>query len=1003
MTTNDGVGRIWFGGVDITKAPYYAGITVDTKYGFLDGYTSTQYTTSPNKLVITRPYAKDWVRHIVLRSIAPDNTRHTLMRSIIALAELFDPTNGPQQLVFEEFIGSYFIAQSQTAILANEAASYQMTEFDIDLACTGPAYCVEESTSSALATSRSTQLTITSEGDVPAWPKWRVYCGGAYAGDNPLPTTTFTITNQTSNESITWTGQLNFGDYLDFIMDEDYGTPYTILLNGTEQAMSGFTGPAWPHLVPGNNIIIFTQPTDAPFILETNWRDRFAVGLTDAPTPQPQPTTYALPTQIIFEGGDAPQAGSYILSGSMSDITLAPVQSALLYLQQSGDGRTGWVNISTTTTAGDGTFTFSPTTASTNLLYFRVYYPGNTNYLPSYSSVIGARPRAQRPNTSITMTSRSITTTTAGANYAFGGLLQSGSTALANKAIYMAASVPPQGGGESNTEGNVDAYWRVISPTMLETSMTDSLGYYYWPSYTIGYGYQAYRAYFEGDLMFNGSYSTTTFINSTTAKGPQEPGPIMYIVDMAQNMINNGQIQYFAANGFTSCGLIATHANDTYETELGIIKSLGMTPWLDIQFILGTGSVGACGDYNTVQSYLGMSYNEYFAQMKAAGWTTVAFEVGYPGLISYLHNTYGFEVIYYAWNGGATDVPLEIALTQCPGSPKLVGTYIDPGLSRMTWEAYYDQTFTSLIAPGTLSNSNIGIPNGIKAGMWDNTSTNDNPIYANSLAGATPTADYSSGNTYKSILDWSYANGVGMTTFGIYIYPSYWQMVETYIGMGFDDIVAELQFTYPPANTEQLIPPTIPCTILSCGVTGPLTTWVNNPWPPLWAPGSYVFTGLLQELISGNPLADETIWLQYSTDALSWSNVASTTTDQYGNYSLTSIIDIGALLTEPVTVGGTTLYVTTTTPFTAPSSTVEITDGTNAEYLSVVGVNSGAGTLSLSPGTTHAYNTAGTGTVVSTYAFYRTWYPGSETEMQSWGPNYTGIGTLGGGHPPGLP
>jgi len=133
-----GEGKLWFGGIDITKAPYYAGLAYETTYWFLDGFDSTQFPTSPLSLVSTRPYLKDWVISDVIRVVSPDNTRVTLLRAINELSDLFDPSNGEQQLIHAEYPGSYFMAKRQKSNLANETASPYMAEIDIDWACTGP-------------------------------------------------------------------------------------------------------------------------------------------------------------------------------------------------------------------------------------------------------------------------------------------------------------------------------------------------------------------------------------------------------------------------------------------------------------------------------------------------------------------------------------------------------------------------------------------------------------------------------------------------------------------------------------------------------------------------------------------------------------------------------------------------------------------------------------------------------------------------------------------------
>ena len=95
----EGEGKLWFGGVDITQAPYYAGLAYETKYWFLDGFDSMQVTTSPLSLVTTRPYLKDWLISDVIRVESRDNTRASMLHALIALSDVFDPTKGEQQLI----------------------------------------------------------------------------------------------------------------------------------------------------------------------------------------------------------------------------------------------------------------------------------------------------------------------------------------------------------------------------------------------------------------------------------------------------------------------------------------------------------------------------------------------------------------------------------------------------------------------------------------------------------------------------------------------------------------------------------------------------------------------------------------------------------------------------------------------------------------------------------------------------------------------------------------
>ena len=946
---NGGTGRIWFGGVDITEAPYYAGMTLESKYGFLDGYTSQQYTTSPNKLVITRPYAKDWLRHVVLRSIAPDNSRETLMKSIVALAELFDPTNGPQQLMFEEYIGSYFIAQSQTSILNNEATAPQMTEIDIDLACTGPAYSVQESYALASINSRTKWITITSNGDVPAWPRWGVYCGGEYDGS-------FSITNETTGESITWTGQLNFGDYIEFIMDEEYGTPYQIIINGDWQALSGFSGPAWPHLIPGDNTILFTQLKGRQdFLLLVNWRDRFEVGQTDYPAPPSLiPPIIRMPVNLTIEGKDNPALmNSYLLSGTLLDIYANPIPYApitISYTIPVGNWAPGnWINWNVVTTDENGNWTAPPTGSSLNANLIRAYYAGDATHTQRYSDILQIAPPSMRTPTTLTCAQ-----TGADPTYTFSGqYLDYNSTPIAGAVVGLYGSANSIMYG-ANYNNDYQDYWRLTPDAAENPVVTDKNGSY---SFTINIGCanpwgmspRYYHPYTYGTMRQQAAVGNLAGfeIGETAAYAPEEPQSIEYQIMLPPEAITNGLIQYFAANGFTTCYLIADQGSNAnnYATELAIIKALGMKPILDMEMIVGqTWDWGAFTDFEP-----------YFIQMAAAGWEYVSSEAGWRVIngganqdcVAFVRQYFKGFINYHINRGEMTfGYGVGDPHTTPPGgaSPPIGGIYIDQGTTANVWECYSDDMMWRAIMPGTDASAVVGISCGILAGAW---AASWNEVWINSLANTAPIqgVNTSTGNTYQSIMDWSYGAGVGLSYFAI---DASWPAAfYNYNDMGFPGLITDLQSSYPPAGTNNLIAPTI----LAANLT--LSESKNTD-------STYTFTGQLTELVSQNALVNAPVRLDISVDDATWTPVGGIINPAYSDATGTVTWDEVSLGARPSTTlssqavsGQNTLVVTSPTGFIGYHSKY---DGT-MEYSSVDSTD----TIALDPSTfIQFYNGSGT-------------------------------------------
>jgi hypothetical protein len=111
-----------------------------------------------------------------------------------------------------------------------------------------------------------------------------------------------------------------------------------------------------------------------------------------------------------------------------------------------------------------------------------------------------------------------------------------------------------------------------------------------------------------------------------------------------------------------------------------------------------------------------------------------------------------------------------------------------------SWESYYTAEWP-YIQNGSTQAAALGIQNGILAGAWAN-SGGDNQIYANSLSGSgTP--------SYLSMLNWSYAAGIGFTSFHVWCGDNP-DGLSQYKSLDFPQIVAAMQVYYPPTTAASL-------------------------------------------------------------------------------------------------------------------------------------------------------------------------------------------------------
>jgi hypothetical protein len=129
-------------------------------------------------------------------------------------------------------------------------------------------------------------------------------------------------------------------------------------------------------------------------------------------------------------------------------------------------------------------------------------------------------------------------------------------------------------------------------------------------------------------------------------------------------MMDAGSLAYFKAHGFSTVELIASDSG-TYQTELYIIKALGMHPVIDVEHVIWNGG--------QVQSPI-TSFSAYFQSLKNAGWEYVASEGGRPGDLSYMKQFFKGYVNY-----------------NCDQCGLWLDVYKNPFTVMNSWESYYPQ------------------------------------------------------------------------------------------------------------------------------------------------------------------------------------------------------------------------------------------------------------------------------------------------------------------------
>ena len=195
-----------------------------------------------------------------------------------------------------------------------------------------------------------------------------------------------------------------------------------------------------------------------------------------------------------------------------------------------------------------------------------------------------------------------------------------------------------------------------------------------------------------------------------------------------------------------------------------------MTPIIDVEMPIWNGG--------QLQSTPITSFASYFQSLKNAGWRYVASEGGRTGDLAYMKNYFQGYVNFNCdqcglWKGYVYKDPFTVANSwesYYPSEVPYIQTRINSG--RCAWHPERHSSLArGLIAAATTR------------------------YYANSLSGGSP-------SHIKSMLDWSYANGIGFTSFHVWCGDNP-QGLSQYKACGFESIVANLQTYYPPTSSSQ--------------------------------------------------------------------------------------------------------------------------------------------------------------------------------------------------------
>lgn len=323
---------------------------------------------------------------------------------------------------------------------------------------------------------------------------------------------------------------------------------------------------------------------------------------------------------------------------------------------------------------------------------------------------------------------------------------------------------------------------------------------------------------------------------------------INYAVSVTSGSISDlpGYIKDWKIN---AVDLISTGgASNTYASELAYIKSLKLTPRLDIEMDIWAGG--------QIQSAIS-NFSGYLQNVKAVGWPAVSSEGGRAGDANYIKSL-GLGYVNYncdqcgLWNAGL---------------------HTEAGTVMNLWEAYYPSE-VSYIQQGASS----GKPNGVLAGAWAN-SGGDNQILSNSLGGGTP--------SYKSIFDWFVANGHPIDTFEVWGGTNSSRGENT--ALGFDGIVANLQKYYPP-NGVGPSPGPAPSTVVPADFSYGIHAIDPDKKTITFTGGMYDAN---QKLIANAQINMDRSATRGVKDG-SWAPVGSAVSDANGYYTYTAPLASGA-------------------------------------------------------------------------------------------------------------
>jgi 5-hydroxyisourate hydrolase-like protein (transthyretin family) len=292
--------------------------------------------------------------------------------------------------------------------------------------------------------------------------------------------------------------------------------------------------------------------------------------------------------------------------------------------------------------------------------------------------------------------------------------------------------------------------------------------------------------------------------------------PIEYQIGCPPSMVNDGSLDYFKAHGFSVVHVVVPDTG-TYQAELNKIKSLGMRPIIDVETVIWNGG--------QLQSTPITNFASYFQSLKNAGWEYVSSEGGRSGDLDYMAQYFKGYVNY-----------------NCDQCGLWKDMYKHSCTVANSWESYYTSEW-SYIQQGAKEAAALGKQNGILAGVWEYGSDGKdyNPILTNSKNGGSP--------SYKSMLDWSYDNGIGFTHFHVWC-GSNSQGLSRYKALGFEDIVANLQTYYPATSSAK--------TQTSTTITASTTT-----------PDPYKYVTFTATITSGGkPLSGKSVSIYHYADGV---------------------------------------------------------------------------------------------------------------------------------------